>query len=350
MNSCPTSTVILLAMTTSLSAGDASHSAFYFPPAGEAIARQSCCDPPEVGLKREIVARIETHISMGRWALWRNGYLVHVSGDFNKTTEVKSLRKTWHALTVGAALKQARLPSLEEKLSVYCSELTGKDATATWRQVIVQMSAFDYPYGDYPPYKPGEIWTYSDKNPKHLCNALARAYGRKDYRDHYEEVVKEAYFDAIGMRGWKTSVREDGVRFHLDLEDMGRLGLLVLARGSWDGEQLVPVWFIEQLETKQTSGAIVNYDGPDDGKVGLDPKRFPEAPYGFMTWVNTDGDYYAGADRAWAWGAGAGGSCVLWNSRFGIAFAGFGVNTSPTSNGIPHAIESCIKGDNPLSK
>jgi hypothetical protein len=28
----------------------------------------------------------------------------------------------------------------------------------------------------------------------------------------------------------------------------------------------------------------------DDGKIDLDPKRFPESPYGFMTRVNTDGD------------------------------------------------------------
>jgi len=158
-------------------------------------------------------------------------------------------------------------------------------------------------------------------------------------------VVRRAYFDAIGLTGWKTSVRGDGVRFHFDLEDMGRLGLLVLARGRWKDRQLVPQSFVEQLETKQTCGAKVNYNGPDDGRVGLDPARFPEAPYGFMTWVNTDRDYYPGADPAWAWGAGAGGSYILWNREFGIVFAGFGIDTESTADGIPHAIESCIKGE-----
>jgi hypothetical protein len=82
----------------------------------------------------------------------------------------------------------------------------------------------------------------------------------------------------------------------------------------------------------------------------LDPKGFPEAPYGFMTWVNTDGDYYPGADSGWAWGSGAGGSYVLWNHGNGIVFAGFGVDTRPTRHGIPHIIESSISGDNPLSQ
>jgi hypothetical protein len=192
------------------------------------------------------------------------------------------------------------------------------------------------------------MWTYSDKNPRHLCNALARVYGKKDWTDDYDDVVRQAYFDAIDLRGWTTRPRQDGIRFQFDLEDMGRLGLLVLARGKWRDKQVIPRSFVEQLETKQTRGARVNYNGPDDGNVGLDPKEFPEAPYGFMTWVNTDGDFYPGADKAWAWGAGAGGSRVLWNHRNGIVFAGFGVPKDPSSNGIPHIIESGIDGPNPL--
>ena len=61
-----------------------------------------------------------------------------------------------------------------------------------------------------------------------------------------------------------------------------------------------------------------------------------------MTWVNSDGDYYPGADRAWAWGAGAGGTRVLWNRNNGIVFAAFGAGKEPGGRGIPHAIEQSI--------
>lgn len=330
--------------------GGAADGRFYFPPPGESFKEQDRRSPGDVGLRSEVVEELKSHMKSERWALWRHGYLVHVEGDFNRNTEVKSLRKTWHALTVGAAIKQGRIPSIDQRISVQCNELAGKHANATWRHVITQTSGFDYPYEDYPGYGPGEMWTYSDKNPRHLCNALARVFGKKDYSDDYDDVVCTAYFDAIGMRGWKTNVRQDGIRFQFDLEDMGRLGLLVVTRGRWVEKELIPRSFIEKLETKRTRGAKVNYNGPDDGRVGLDRRRFPEAPYGFMTWVNTDGDYYPGADRAWAWGAGAGGSYVLWNHENGIVFAGFGVNTRPTASGIPHAIELCIAGDNPLAK
>ncbi len=320
----------------------------YFPPPGESIADQDRRRPEEVGMRPHFIARIKERMKGNRWALWRHGYLVHIDGDFNKNTEVASLRKSWHALTVGAAIGQGKIPSVHQKIKVWRKELTGKDAEATWWHVITQTTGFDYPYGEHPAYKPGQIWTYSDKNPRHLCTALARVYGKKDYADDYDDVVREAYFNAIDLRGWTTRVNQDGIRFQLDLEDMGRLGLLVLARGRWGDKQVIPQAFVEQLETKQTHGAKVNYNGPDDGNVGLDPQELPEAPYGFMTWVNTDGDYYPGADKTWAWGAGAGGSRVLWNHKNGIVFAGFNVPSGPSSDGIPHIIESSIDSPNPL--
>lgn len=318
----------------------------YFPPSGEGLEKQDRRSAEEVGIKPHIVDQLRGKASS--WSLWRHGYLVHVEGDFSAEQEVKSLRKTLHALTVGAAIRQGKIPSYAQKISQWNTELTGKDIDATWWHVMTQSSGFDYPYDGYPDYKPGEIWTYSDKNPMHLCNALAKAYGKRDYYDNYRDAVREAYFDAIGMAGWATSTSSDGIRYHLDLEDMGRLGLLVMARGIWNGNEIIPRWFVEELESKQTYGMLVNYNGPDDGQIGLDPAAFPEAPYGYMTWVNTDGDYYPGADRKWAWGAGIGGSLILWNAQYGIVFAGFGVNPDPTSNGIPHIIENHIEGPNPL--
>ncbi len=103
----------------------------YFPPSGQSIANQNIRRPKEVGMRSEIIARINARMRGNRWALWRHGYLVHVEGDFNKNTEVTSLRKTWHALTVGAAIGQGKIPSVHQKINVWCKELTGKDAHVT---------------------------------------------------------------------------------------------------------------------------------------------------------------------------------------------------------------------------
>lgn len=319
-------------------------SEFYFPPPGEGLESQSRHSPEQAGLKPEIVKVLQGKAD--RWALWRNGHLIHVEGEWNQKRNVASLRKTWHAITVGAAIQQGKVPSYQQKLNIWEKDLQGNDSLATWWHVITQSSAFDYPYDGHPDYRPGEMWTYSDKNPGRLCNALAKVFGRRDYHDHYEAVLKEAYFDAIGMRGWEINFTkpDDGVRLILDLEDMGRLGLLALARGRWNGKQLIPQWYVEELERKQTAGMKVNYNGPDDGAIGLDPEKFREVPYGYMTWVNSDGDYYPGADRAWAWGSGAGGNVIYWNRNNGIVYAAQGLQRDHggTLRGIPHLIEECL--------
>lgn len=337
----------------------------YFPPPGRGMDPQAVRRPAQVGLDLELIARLDRFAgdhrdtrktADPRWALWRHGYLVHVTGDFDAPLDVASQRKTWHALIVGAAIHQGKIPSLDQKLSVWQPELSGPHAEATWRDVLTQSAGFDYPHGEHPAYEPGEMWTYSDWNLVHLCHALARVYGKEGFYDDYADVAAQAYFDAIGMRGWGTDVvfdrssrMDDGVRFVLSLEHMGRLGLLALARGTWNGEELIPRAFVESLETKQTYGMQVNYDGPYDGKIGLDPDQFPEAPYGYLTWVNTDGDLFPGADRAWAMATGAGGMRVLWNHNLGVVYAAIGLNMPFGRPGVPNLVEEGIAGPNPMA-
>ncbi len=332
----------------------------FFPAPGQGLDKQKMKSPQEMGINPDVIDQIKQYTidnpwTTGprakevRWALWRNGFLVHLEGDFGKIINVASLRKTWLAMAVGAAIKQGKIPSIDQKISIWLPELKGIHAEATWRHVMSQSAGFDYPFENFPAFKPGEMWTYSDWNPMYLSLALARVYGKKDYHDNFDDVIKAAYFDAIGMQGWKTdymfdnsSKMEDGIRFYFSLEHMGRLGLLALARGTWNGKEIVPRWFVEQMETKQTTGMKVNYNGPYDGATMIDQygKLFRESPYGLMTWLNADGNYYPGADKAWAWGAGNGGTIILWDRNNGIVFAGVGICTSPDSHGIPQIIEA----------
>lgn len=343
----------------------------YFPLAGNTIVNHSWKSPAEVGLRSDVADRLKAFIDANpytrngrvhpnaRWALWRDGYLVHVDGDFQQTQDVASLRKTWHAMTVGAAIQQGLIPSLDERISKYQTELEGNDALATWRHVITQSAGFDYPIGPYPDFKPGEMWTYSDLNLVQLTHALAKVYGRRDFHDHYTGVLDEAYFDAIGMEEWHARNKVDpgadiidGPRLIVDMEHMGRLGLLALARGRWDGHQLIPEWFVEELETKQTYGMLSNRTAPYEFQPH-ELKRDPEAekqehPYGYLTWANTDGDYFPGADRKWASGHGAGGTKIMWNANNGLVFVGAAIEPTSEETNIARILEESIAGENPL--
>ena len=218
-------------------------SGLYFPPPGQNIENQNRRGAVELGLDASVVARINQFIAENphtrrkvkpRWALWRHGYLVHVEGDFHETVDVASLRKTWHAMIVGAAIQQQRISSHHQKIQQWLPELEGNDADATWRDVITQSAGFDYPYGSYRDYLPGQMWTYSDLNLVHLCTALARSYGRHGYHDDYAQVARQAYFEAIGMEGWSTTIKvdsgfgsEDGVQYLVYLETGGAVSVSV---------------------------------------------------------------------------------------------------------------------------
>jgi len=128
---------------------------FVYPAAQQGAAAWQRRAPAEAGLDPALIGKLEG--TADRWALWRDGYLVHVAGDFDQKQDVASLRKTWHALTVGAALGQRKIQSLDEPIDRFHPDLTGEDTKATWRHVITQSSAFDYPYADWPDYAPGRI-------------------------------------------------------------------------------------------------------------------------------------------------------------------------------------------------
>ncbi len=73
-----------------------------------------------------------------------------------------------------------------------------------------------------------------------------------------------------------------------------------------------------------------------------------ESPYGFMTWVNSDGDLFPGADRHWARASGAGGTIVLWNHTNGYVFVGSGIQSLTDTSSLPLVLEGAIQGENPL--
>ncbi len=180
-------------------------------------------------------------------------------------------------MTVGAAIEQGKIADFKtQKLSAYLPSLTGNDADATWWHVLTQSTGFDYPGCEISTdYLPGQMWTYSDLNLKNLTEALYVAWGNPGggYGSiNYQNLLKEAYFDAIGMQGWSARLSSDGIRLVLDLEDMGRLGILLLAKTRLerpgtgppvvrrrDGDQADP-GYAGQLQRLQRRGHGMGFD------------------------------------------------------------------------------------------
>jgi CubicO group peptidase (beta-lactamase class C family) len=290
-----------------------------FPPPGASLDTQPRRTPEEAGFRPGVVEALEAVILRDRWALWRHGHLLHVEGDFLRTTEIKSAAKSFHAALVGAAIAQGRIASVDDDIAPFAPALTGRGIT--WRHLMTQTSGLHDPE-----VRPGSLFVYHETNPTLLCHALARVWGREGYFDGYADVIASALLDPIGARGWSTMVREDGVRLVMHLEHLGRFGLLMVTGGVWEGRRVLPEDFVRELGAKQTRGIPVDYDvrpKPLMPRVisGLRAEDFPEAPYGYLTWTTTDCDLWPDASPAWAAAHGAGNHIVAWNPETGVVFA-----------------------------
>jgi CubicO group peptidase (beta-lactamase class C family) len=212
---------------------------------------------------------------------------VHNQGSFNSNTEIKSARKSFHAATIGALIEQGKIDSVYQLLSDWNAGVVGGPGNchihATVWHAMTQTTAFDEPG-----LCPGEAWVYSDANPPLINRVAARAWrgtNATDYSSNYKEVIGGALLNRTGASGWSTSVQSDGIRLSMDLEDLGRFGLLMVNSDRWNGVSVVPEWFVEELSTKQAYGIPPNFDNANDGHTELREEDFPSgSPYGCFTW------------------------------------------------------------------
>ena len=121
--------------------------------------------------------------------------------------------------------------------------------------------------------KPGTRWDYSDPAFAHLSLIFFNVMGRE-----MSEYVKERVFSVIGIENLSWDV-QGGSGFigphtnahtgiHISARELARFGYLHLHGGVWNGQQLIPRWWID-LATKTSQD--------------LNPS------YGYTWWVNTKG-------------------------------------------------------------
>jgi CubicO group peptidase (beta-lactamase class C family) len=66
-------------------------------------------------------------------------------------------------------------------------------------------------------------------------------------------------------------------------EDLHKIGILLMRDGVWNGQQVVPAWFVEEMRTPQVPAPTHRY---------VADRAFPKWSYGLNLWICEDGDYY----------------------------------------------------------
>jgi CubicO group peptidase (beta-lactamase class C family) len=248
----------------------------------------------------------------------RNGYIVAEWGDTRRLDMTFSVAKSYLSTVAGIAFDRGLIKDLDEPVGRTVRD-GGFDAPhnakITWRMHLTQTSEWEGTLWDKPDVadrrrgrdralnEPGTFWEYNDVRVNRLALSLLRLF-----RQPLPEVLEREIMDPIGAsdtwvwHGYRNSfVEMDGQRMQsvsgggqwgggvwATTRDHARFGYLMLRRGNWSGKQLVSERWIEQATSPTPLRPV----------------------YGFMWWLNTDGQQFAAASRRSYFALGAGGNAI----------------------------------------
>ena len=186
-----------------------------------------------------------------------------------------SVSKTWTSMAVGFAVAEGKLSvedkvisffpdDLPETVSENLAELRVKDLLtmsvghdndptgAVWEKDDLPPQSWEKLFLAYPiPHKPGTKFVYNS-----LATYMLSAIVQKVTGDKLIDWLTPRLFEPLGITGaqWDDSpsgVNIGGWGLYVKTEDMAKLGQLLLQRGKWNGEQVLPETWVEEATTRK---------------------------------------------------------------------------------------------------
>jgi CubicO group peptidase (beta-lactamase class C family) len=246
-------------------------------PSDYPIGNWQIATPQEVGMDPVLFAAAMNELPSPAVVI-RNGRIVGQKGDIARPGYIWSASKSLVALLVARSLQRGQIAHYDVPVP---NSNVPSDPPATFRQFMSMTS--DY---NLTPHSPGNHYAYN--------NGAAHFYGTHLRSTFYPgktevQMLQEAYASALGFQdpvsyagylsgwdgGWSMSTR-----------DLARISYLVLRNGNWNGEQILPPSFINDLYNNQIpAGATPATATTDDfyNQVGA-TAALPGA-YSFGFWL-----------------------------------------------------------------
>lgn len=133
-------------------------------------------------------------------------------------------------------------------------EWTGDDLVKLWQQPN---------FADYLLHKantgPGKSWAYNGALPNLLLSLL-----QQQLKQPLRPWADRQLFRKLGVTHYRWDFQPGGVpegsaRLYLRPRDMLKLGILYLQQGQWQGEQLLPTGWVQQMTSRHASSAAGDY-------------------------------------------------------------------------------------------
>ncbi|MBB79060.1 MAG: serine hydrolase [Crocinitomicaceae bacterium] len=215
-------------------------------------------------------------------------------GEHNKDTVSNSfsVAKTLVSILVGVAIKEGYINSIDDPVSMYFSEFSNSlNSNLTLRHLLSMSSGLDWDESGKNPFSdnaesyygsdlrglimrkkikniPGKMFRYQSGNTQLLAYVIESATG-KDLTKYAEEKI----WRKIGLEHdlfWSLD-KEDGDEkafccIYATARDYAKLGLLLLNKGVYNNEQIIPEWYYNEMVSPQN---LITLDGTSNYRYGL---------------------------------------------------------------------------------
>jgi CubicO group peptidase (beta-lactamase class C family) len=263
--------------------------------------------------------------------VWQHGQEIACWGEPARSDQTFSVAKTCLALLAGVAHARGLLPDVDRPVTTDVPGIgfdTAHNASITWRHLLEQTSEWEGsmfglpdqvdrwrkvghdprpaggPKGGARPLQaPGTYWEYNDVRINQLSLALLHRF-----RQPLQEVMQEALLQPLGAQdafAWEPYddawVQIDGQRLpsvpggthwgggiRVSARDLARLGQLLLNEGRHQGQALLPAEWVRRMAQP---AALAPF-------------------YGWLVWLNPQGQLFKGASPRAVFMQGAGGHMV----------------------------------------
>jgi hypothetical protein len=239
----------------------------------------------------------------GSGMITRHGQAVLTWGDITSRFDVNSVTKSIGSMVLALAIKD-NLVTLSDLAQTHYPAVGANPASnvatgwldeITIQHLITQTGGFDKPAG-YPDilFQPGTAWGYSDAGVNWLADTLT-VVNQGDLLPILESRILAPLGIPSAQVEWIDSVhrdllvegfqrREFNSSINISVDAMARLGYLALRNGTWDGQNIIPPGFVDQMRTTVPGVTGLPVTNDIDSLYNGAPGH-----YGIGWWNNVDG-------------------------------------------------------------
>lgn len=236
-----------------------------------------------------------------------NGKILFDYGDIEELSYVASCRKSILSMMYGKYVKNGTTDLDETLKELGIDDINGLhpiERRATIRDLITARSGVYHPASNdgsdlrYAPargsVKPGEYFLYNNWDFNAAGAIFEKLTNQNIYKTFKRDIVipiqmQDFKLEKQQKSGDSTKSKHLAYHFWLSTRDMARLGLLMLNKGNWNGQQIIPEDWVELTTSTITPTSEINPAFKRDWNLA----------YGYMWWIWNDnneifeGAYYA---------------------------------------------------------